>query len=99
MAMSTPTARPKVKPAPALFRLSHDSRPGRSRTPFRSAPPCITLGQLLRGGILALAALAYADLAVLSDFLPKSPAIQAQTTQDADPTPVAAIEEPEQAGR
>ena len=99
MPIPTPADRPKAHLTPAPPSPSQKSGLGKSPAPFRSAPPCISYGQLVGCGILAFAAFAYVDLTALSDFLSQS-AIQARTAvQGLDPTPVGAIGKPEQADR
>jgi hypothetical protein len=88
MAGGSDSFKEKVVGAPVVASYGRSARQGK-RSDAPSAPPCVTLGQLLRGSLLMLAIVAYANAPRLKDWLPPLAPQAAET--GVDTTPVAAI--------
>lgn len=89
MAIRSDSLKEKLIEAPIAPAYGSYARQGRGMRAYRSAPPCVTAGQLLRSALLIFAVLVYADATRLRAWL-LPPATQSERG-GVDATPVAAI--------
>lgn len=79
-------------PIAAAYPVRARQERGRPRS-YRSAPPCVTAGQLLRSALLILVVLIYADATKLGAWLTPPPP-QSELDVDAATTPSAKSQNP-----